>query len=111
MAGLYIHIPFCKSRCSYCGFYSTTLSELRQQYVDALCKEIPVLKAYRTDADITVDALGRGQYFSLEEALAAAQASSRQETVIQILGGEWERPRLPKKSRVKLVLRQGAVWK
>jgi pectinesterase len=78
---------------------------------DALCKEIPVLKAYRTDADITVDALGRGQYFSLEEALAAAQASSRQETVIQILGGEWERPRLPKKSRVKLVLRQGAVWK
>ena len=40
MAGLYIHIPFCKSRCSYCGFYSTTHAELRQQYVDALCKEI-----------------------------------------------------------------------
>lgn len=40
MAGLYIHIPFCKSRCSYCGFYSTTLSELRQQYVDAVCREM-----------------------------------------------------------------------
>ena len=40
MAGLYIHIPFCKSRCSYCAFYSTTHAELRQQYVDALCKEM-----------------------------------------------------------------------
>ncbi len=40
MAGLYIHIPFCKSRCIYCGFYSTTLLELRQKYADAICKEI-----------------------------------------------------------------------
>ena len=40
MAGLYIHIPFCKSRCTYCGFYSTTLLELRQRYVDALCREM-----------------------------------------------------------------------
>lgn len=40
MAGLYIHIPFCKSRCIYCGFYSTTAFELRQQYTDALCREI-----------------------------------------------------------------------
>ena len=40
MAGIYIHIPFCKSRCIYCGFYSTTLLNLRQEYVDALCKEI-----------------------------------------------------------------------
>lgn len=40
MAGLYIHIPFCKSRCVYCGFYSTTALNLRRQYVDALCREI-----------------------------------------------------------------------
>lgn len=40
MAGLYIHIPFCASRCIYCGFYSTTLLDLRQQYVDALCREM-----------------------------------------------------------------------
>ena len=40
MAGLYIHIPFCASRCIYCGFYSTTLLNLRQQYVDALCREM-----------------------------------------------------------------------
>lgn len=40
MAGLYIHIPFCKSRCIYCGFYSTTHLDMRQQYIDALCREM-----------------------------------------------------------------------
>jgi len=40
MAGLYIHIPFCRSRCIYCGFYSTTMLGLREEYVDALCKEM-----------------------------------------------------------------------
>ena len=40
MAGIYIHIPFCKSRCIYCGFYSTTATELRQRYVDAVCEEV-----------------------------------------------------------------------
>ena len=39
MAGLYVHIPFCKSRCIYCGFYSTTQLELRQRYVDAVVEE------------------------------------------------------------------------
>ena len=78
---------------------------------DALCKEIPVLKAYRTDADITVDAHGRGQYLSLDDAVAYANASSQQEFVIQILGGEWEKPKLPKKSKIRFVLRQGAQWK
>ena len=42
MAGIYIHIPFCRSRCIYCGFYSTTGLELRQRYVDALCKEMMI---------------------------------------------------------------------
>ena len=40
MAGLYIHIPFCKSRCIYCGFYSTTDEKWRQRYVDAVCREM-----------------------------------------------------------------------
>ena len=44
MAGLYIHIPFCGSRCVYCGFYSTTALELRQRYVDALCRELNMRK-------------------------------------------------------------------
>ena len=44
MAGLYIHIPFCKSRCIYCGFYSTTAVELRQRYVEAVCREVGDLR-------------------------------------------------------------------
>ena len=40
MSGIYIHIPFCASRCIYCGFYSTTGLELRQKYVDVVCKEM-----------------------------------------------------------------------
>lgn len=39
-SGIYIHIPFCKSRCIYCGFYSTTNSNKRRRYVDALLKEM-----------------------------------------------------------------------
>ena len=40
MAGLYIHIPFCASRCIYCGFYSTTLPQLQDRYVEAVCREM-----------------------------------------------------------------------
>lgn len=46
MAGLYIHIPFCASRCIYCGFYSTTMDDLRDRYVEAVCKEMILRKDY-----------------------------------------------------------------
>src|SRR3712207_1309570 len=42
MSGLYIHIPFCASRCIYCGFYSTTLPKMQDSCVDALCKEMEI---------------------------------------------------------------------
>ena len=40
MIGIYVHIPFCKSRCLYCDFFSTTQLERREEYVQALLKEI-----------------------------------------------------------------------
>lgn len=40
MAGLYIHIPFCASRCIYCGFYSTVRPNLQDRYIDCLCREM-----------------------------------------------------------------------
>ncbi|MCD8265555.1 MAG: radical SAM family heme chaperone HemW [Prevotellaceae bacterium] len=41
MTGVYVHIPFCKSRCAYCDFVSTTLGEDWQLgYVDALGREM-----------------------------------------------------------------------
>ena len=38
--GLYIHIPFCLQKCSYCDFYSLGCLEKREKYIDALCKHI-----------------------------------------------------------------------
>ncbi len=46
MAGIYIHIPFCKQRCGYCDFYSHTNIQLKQRYLNALCKEIELRKQY-----------------------------------------------------------------
>lgn len=76
---------------------------------DALCEEIPLLKKYRTEADITVDKLGRGDYLSLEEAMSHVDQSKP--CTIQLLSGEWEKPALAKKSGVQFVMRMGAKWK
>ena len=46
MAGIYIHIPFCKQRCLYCAFYSSTLHSKQQEYCDALCREIIMRRNY-----------------------------------------------------------------
>lgn len=47
MAGIYVHIPFCKSRCIYCDFYSTTSERLIPSYVAALCREIALRRSER----------------------------------------------------------------
>lgn len=63
MAGLYIHIPFCESRCIYCGFYSTTSLKMRDAYVDALCREMelrPIPKALGDGENIETIYLGGG---------------------------------------------------
>lgn len=39
MSGVYIHIPFCHSKCAYCDFYSTPRQEAMSDYVYALLKE------------------------------------------------------------------------
>ena len=40
-AGVYIHIPFCRSRCSYCDFATGMYqSEIAETYVSAVCSEI-----------------------------------------------------------------------
>ncbi len=41
MAGIYIHIPFCKQACSYCDFhFSTTFKKYRGELIDTICQEI-----------------------------------------------------------------------
>ena len=37
---LYIHIPFCISKCAYCDFFSRPYKEVPDSYIDALCREL-----------------------------------------------------------------------
>ncbi len=40
MAGLYIHIPFCKKACHYCNFHFSTNQKHKYEFLQALCKEL-----------------------------------------------------------------------
>ena len=57
---LYIHIPFCKTRCIYCSFFSSTNENLRQKYIDALCLEIAQRKNYLSDNQLDTIYFGGG---------------------------------------------------
>jgi len=72
MAGIYIHIPFCKRRCIYCDFFSTTRSEKKPTYVRALCQELAIRKDYLEGEEIETIYLGGGTPSQLtEEELSA----------------------------------------
>ena len=60
MAGIYLHIPFCKTRCIYCDFYSTTRSELITRYIHALCNELEMKKEYLKEEKIETVYFGGG---------------------------------------------------
>lgn len=67
MAGIYIHIPFCKTRCIYCDFYSTTRSDLKERYIRALCRELRIRKDYLEGATIETIYFGGGTPSQLDE--------------------------------------------
>lgn len=67
MAGIYIHIPFCKTRCIYCDFYSTTRSELKKRYIRALCQELRMRQDYLEGATIETIYFGGGTPSQLDE--------------------------------------------
>lgn len=46
MSGIYLHVPFCKTRCIYCDFYTRTDTSLRKEYVSAICNEIKLRRDY-----------------------------------------------------------------
>lgn len=46
MAGIYIHIPFCKQACNYCNFYFSVSTNLKERFVAALLKEIALTTNY-----------------------------------------------------------------
>lgn len=46
MNSLYLHIPYCLSRCAYCDFHSSICLDDKDEYVDALCFELQQRESY-----------------------------------------------------------------
>lgn len=78
--GIYVHVPFCKSKCHYCDFYSVTDMDrqLNDGYLDAICDHIretgPLAPNYRVDT--VYFGGGTPSYFGAE-GLAAILATIR----------------------------------
>lgn len=60
MAGIYIHIPFCKRICSYCDFYKTTLLYLIPDFLNALEKELELRTGYLHQEPVETIYIGGG---------------------------------------------------
>ncbi len=60
MAGIYIHIPFCKSKCNYCDFYSATNDNRIDVFVNSLLLEIELRKDYLENETISTIYFGGG---------------------------------------------------
>ena len=66
MAGIYIHIPFCKQACHYCNFHFSTSLRHRDEMVTAICKEIDLQKDFLTNKNLTTIYFGGGTPSLLE---------------------------------------------
>lgn len=61
MAGIYIHIPFCKQKCTYCDFhFSTTFEEYRQKMIESIANELVERKDYLENKRIKTIYFGGG---------------------------------------------------
>ncbi len=60
MAGIYIHIPFCKQACHYCNFHFSTSMKNTGDMVTAIIREIEMRKSYLEDADVHTIYFGGG---------------------------------------------------
>jgi oxygen-independent coproporphyrinogen III oxidase len=60
MAGIYIHIPYCRRLCSYCDFYHIISAQNNGEYIDAILKEISLRKDYLGGECVSTIYLGGG---------------------------------------------------
>ena len=68
MAGLYIHIPFCKQACHYCDFHFSTNLSLQDQMVNALCQEMELQKYFLDEEPLETIYFGGGTPSLLKDA-------------------------------------------
>jgi oxygen-independent coproporphyrinogen-3 oxidase len=60
MSGIYIHFPFCKSKCIYCNFYSVAALQHKEAYLSALLKEVEMTTGYLPDKHVVTVYFGGG---------------------------------------------------
>lgn len=60
MAGIYLHIPFCKQACTYCDFHFSTSLKTKDDLIDALIQEINLESDFLTDKNIETIYFGGG---------------------------------------------------
>jgi len=60
LAGIYLHIPFCKQACHYCNFHFTTSLRYKDELVAALVKEVTLQKNYLPEGNIDTIYFGGG---------------------------------------------------
>lgn len=97
MLSLYFHIPFCKSRCPYCDFYSTTDLSLREAYLEALIRSVSIAPAPAGTTAATVYfgggtpyLLGRGLVQVLDAAAARWPLAADCEITLEANPGDLE---------------------
>jgi oxygen-independent coproporphyrinogen-3 oxidase len=71
MAGIYIHIPFCKQACHYCDFHFSTSLKYKDELLQALIKEIKLQKDYLAGETIETIYFGGGTPSLLSESEVA----------------------------------------
>ncbi len=101
LAGVYIHVPFCRSRCSYCDFATGTYeSALAQKYVRALAHEISAFALDGGDEPREVDTI----YFG-----GGTPSMLAPEEIARILAAVRARLRVREGAEVTLELNPGTV--
>lgn len=60
MAGLYIHIPFCKKACHYCNFHFSTTLDQKEELLTGLIKELSIQKDFLGNQPLNTIYLGGG---------------------------------------------------
>ena len=60
MSGIYIHFPFCKSKCIYCNFYSVAALQHKEAYLSTLLKEVEMTTGYLPDKHVATVYFGGG---------------------------------------------------
>src|SRR5215831_15197209 len=66
MAGIYLHIPFCRQACHYCNFHFSTSLNRKNDFIPALLKEMQVRKDYTRNEPIATIYFGGGTPSLLE---------------------------------------------